>query len=448
MAIETHKEAHARLEELLRAGYKRVRVQYPDLLGSSRNKVIPLRLLEEAAEDGLNFCISVLAVDHAGDMPPGTGLADEVQYRDMQAVPDLATLRPVPWEESTAVCLADLWFDGEPLPCCPRGLLKRAIAEVEKRGYTVACGHELEFFLLRPGGSGYEQYAPRPGLVYRLDPAVDPGGVIREMEEAAGAMGLPVVCANQEYFASQWEINCRYAGALEAGDDAHLLKLAIKEIAGRHGLVATFIGKPADELGTSGYHLHLSLWDGAGGNAFLDESSPDGLSDACRWFVGGQLEHARGMTAVLAPTINAYKRFPAQAFAPYWLNWGPDNRTVCVRIPRERGKATRIENRIGDGAASAYLSSAAAIFAGLDGIDRRLEPGPAAGGDTYQQDGGWDTVPFSLPEALDALEASAFLREKLGEQFVQAFCALKRSEARRYAAAVTDWELREYIDAL
>lgn len=438
----------ARIDELRAAGVTRVRVHYGDLLGTTRAKVIPLDLLEETVQDGVNFCVSVFAVDHQGVMPDDTGLRDEVLLRDMQVRPDLATLRLLPWEANTAICLADCWFDGEPLPTSPRGILRRAIASAEACGYRVACGHELEFFLLRRGPGGeLERYAPVPGLVYRMDPRVDAGGVIRQMEDAVRALGLPFVCVNQEYDPSQWEINCRYDDALKAADDAHLLKLAIKEIAAMNGWVATFMGVPFDGGGTSGYHLHLSLWDEGGDNLFAEPAGPQGLSDLARWFIGGQLEHARGITAVMAPTVNAYKRFISQALAPYWVDWGEDNRTTYIRLPGERGRGTRVELRCGDGTASSYLAAAAAIHAGLDGIDRQLDPGPPSVG-VYEPPVERQLMPFSLSDALDALEADTVIRDQLGEQFMKAFVTLKRNEARRFSLAVTDWELREYLDAL
>jgi glutamine synthetase len=267
------------------------------------------------------------------------------------------------------------------------------------------------------------------------------------MEDAVRGLGLPFICANHEYDPSQWEINCRHADALQAADEAHYLKLAIKEIAAMHGLSATFIGRPVDGGGTSGYHLHISLWDETGANAFEDGGAPDRLSEPARWFMGGVLEHARGMTAVTAPTVNAYKRFIAQELAPYFLDWGVDNRSVCVRVPAERGSATRLECRGADGSANAYLASAVAIFAGIDGIERKLDPGPPTLG-IYDPPVERPTMPLSLGEALDALEADAFMREKLGGQFMQAFLALKRHEFRRFSLAVTDWELREYLEAL
>jgi glutamine synthetase len=449
MATTERQPAEERVAAIHDAGVQRVRVHFTDLLGVSRNKVVPVSMLDEVCEDGINFCISAFCVDHAGEVIEGTGLGAEVDFRDAQVKPDLGTLTIVPWERETAIAIGDVWFDGDLLPASPRGLLKRAVDELAARGFRAVAGHELEFFLLRPGvnGAPYEQYAKQPGLVYTLSPSVDTEGVLREMEDAVRAMGLPYVGSNQEYFGSQWEINLRYDDALKAADDAHLFKLAIKEIAAKHGLVATFMGKPVQELGTSGYHLHLSLWNDEGENAFHDPDGPDGLSELCRRFIAGQLEHARAMTPIMAPTINAYKRFLAMAFAPWNVTWGHDNRTVYARIPRERGKATRIENRAGDGTANAYLASAAALFAGIDGVDRELDPGEAVSGVSYELEDR-PLMPFSLGEALDALEDDDYFGRVLGEQFVQAFVAMKRSEVNRFQSAVTDWELNEYVNVL
>jgi glutamine synthetase len=432
---------------LAKAGVTRVRVHYSDHLGTPRAKIVPLDVLEHAVEGGLNFCVSVFAIDHTGVMPDGTGMRDEVNFRDMQVFPDLGTLRVVPWERDTALCLADCWLDGGPLESDPRGILKRAIAYAKEHGLEMSVGHELEFFLLRRVGDGaFEPYQPAPGLVYRMDPRVDPAGVVRAMEDNVRGLGLPFVCVNHEYDPSQWEINTRFAGALAAADDAYLLKLAIKETAAMHGLLATFIGRPVADGGTSGYHLHFSAWDGES-NVFEDPGAALGLSTAARAFLGGLLEHARGMAAVCAPTVNAYKRFVAQELGPYFVDWGTDNRSVCVRLPAERGKATRLESRLADGSASAYLASAVHLFAGVDGVARQLDPGPPTTA-IYEPPVEREIVPLSLAEALDAFDADSFLRERLGEQFAQAFTAIKRNEWRRFQLAVTDWELREYADAL
>jgi glutamine synthetase len=439
--------AGTELSELAKAGVTRVRVHYTDLIGTTRAKVIPLDTLERACEDGLNFCLAVFAIDHVGVMPDGTGIRDEVNFRDMQVVPDLETLRVVPWERDTAICLSDCRLDDEPLETDPRNILRRAIAAAEAQGLNIHVGHELEFFLLRRTPEGrLEPYQPVPGLVYRMDPRTDPAGVVRQMEDNVRGLGLPVVCVNHEYDPSQWEINIRYGHALTAADEAHLLKLAIKETAAMNGLVATFIGRPTEGGGTSGYHLHFSTRDGER-NAFDDPEGSLGLSSDAHAFMAGILEHARGMTAVCAPTVNAYKRFVAQELGPYFVDWGTDNRSVCVRIPAERGEAARLESRLADGSASAYLASAVHIFAGVDGVERGLDPGPETVR-IYEPPVERETVPLSLGEALDALEADSFTPPRLGAQFVQAFSTIKRNEWRRFQLAVTDWELREYTDAL
>jgi glutamine synthetase len=439
--------AEQRVAQVHDAGVERVRIHFTDLIGVSRNKVVPAALLDELCEDGMNVSAGAFCVDHAGAVIDGTGLGPEVDFRDAQVVPDLGTLTLAPWERGTAIVIGDVVFDGEPLAASPRQLLKRAVAELDRRSLRAEAGHELEFYLLRRTETGFEQYAKQPGMVYTQSPSVDAEGVIRTMEDAVRAMGLPYVASNQEFSGSQWEINLRHDDAVRAADDAHLFKLAVKEIAAQAGLVATFMGKPIQDLGTSGYHLHLSLWNEDGSNAFDDPDGADGLSDVFRQFLAGQLEHARGMTAIMAPTINAYKRFLAQAFGPWNVTWGHDNRTVFARIPRERGKATRIENRVADGAANPYLTSAAALFAGLDGLERGLDPGPGVDGIAYELDDK-PLVPFSLGEALDALEADTRFCQMLGAEFVRAFVAMKRSEVDRFARAVTDWELNEYAYAL
>jgi glutamine synthetase len=436
-----------KVRELAQAGINRVRVHYTDLIGTTRAKVIPFDLFERACEDGLNFCVSVFAIDHSGVMPDGTGIRDEVNFRDMQVLPDVETLRTVPWERETAICLADCRLDGESLETDPRNILRRAIAAAEAANLRISVGHELEFFLLRRTPEGrLEPYQSTPGLVYRMDPVSDPAGVVREMEDNVRGLGLPFVCVNHEYDPSQWEINTRFAEGLRAADEAHLLKLAVKETAAMHGLVATFIGRPTEGGGTSGYHLHFSAWDDDR-NVFDDPNGKDGLAEDAYSFLGGLLEHARGMSAVCAPTVNAYKRFVAQELGPYYVDWGTDNRSVCVRVPNERGAAARLESRLSDGSASAYLSSAVHIAAGADGVRRRLDPGPPTER-VYEPPVERETVPLSLGEALDALEADTFMRDVLGEQFMQAFLTIKRNEWRRFQLAVTDWELREYADAL
>jgi glutamine synthetase len=253
---------------------------------------------------------------------------------------------------------------------------------------------------------------------------------------------------------SQYEINVKHSEALDAADRAFMLKAAVKEIAVREGLLATFMGRPFADQGGSGFHLHLSLQGEDGGNAFAGDDGEDGLSRLAGQFVAGVLEHAAGLQALLGPTVNAYKRILPDSLAPTHGNWGHDNRTAMCRVPLERGARSRVEIRTGDGAACAHLITGALLLAGLDGIERGLTPPAPVAGDAYRTDDAHagTRLPSDLGAALDALEADTVLVESLGRELVDTFVAIKRFEVERFAGAVgaldvevvSEWELQEY----
>jgi glutamine synthetase len=283
-------------------------------------------------------------------------------------------------------------------------------------------------------------------MVYTVGPQADPGGVVRGMTEALAQLGLEVFAVNHEFMNSQYEINLRHADALTAADRAFRLKTAVKDIAAQQGLLATFIGKPFNDQGGSGTHLHLSLNRGER-NAFDAPGDPDGVSAELRHFAAGVLEHATALMALLNPTINAYRRLVPDSLAPTRANWGWDNRSTFIRIPPERGGATRLEIRVGDGAANPYLGIAALLAAGHDGLRRGLElPAPVVG-DAYRAESGAE-LPASLEAALTALETDAVLRDALGPEIVETFLAVKRFEIERHRTWVSDWEIDEYLHHL
>ncbi len=246
--------------------------------------------------------------------------------------------------------------------------------------------------------------------------------------------------ANHEFMNSQYEINIEHSGALDAADRAFLLKTAVKELAAREGMVATFMGKPFNDQGGSGFHLHVSLADGDGGNAF------NGGEELRSQFVAGIIAHGSALMALLGPTVNAYKRLVPDSLAPTHVNWGVDNRTSFVRVPNERGSRSRVEIRAGDGSAAPHLAIAAVLLAGLDGIERALTPPDPVVGDAYRADEAHSgsKLPADLGAALDALEADETLCAGLGEELVETFFAMKRFELNRFNQWVTDWELDEY----
>jgi glutamine synthetase len=329
--------------------------------------------------------------------------------------------------------------------------VRAGVEALRALGLDPIVGPELEFFLVRRDTSAPNGGARRVHNLsrsYTVGPRADPDGVVRGMTESLAQLGLEVFAVNHEFMNSQYEINLRHADAMTAADRAFLLKSSIKDIAAQHDLIATFMGKPFNDQGGSGTHIHLSL-NRDGHNAFAADG-PDGISDELRWFIAGVLEHARALMAFLNPTINAFRRIQPDSLAPTHANWGFDNRSTFVRVPPERGGATRIEVRVGDGAANPYLAIAAVLAAGTDGVRRRLEPTEPVAGDAYRADpehaGG--RLPTSLDEALDALEADDVLTGALGTEIVGTFLAVKRFEAERHRAWVSDWEIQEYLHHL
>jgi glutamine synthetase len=442
-------ELVGRIPELSETSVTSVRVVYPDLHGVARGKDVPLVEFDRVAEHGLAFCAAVMATDlrHTPVLGP------ELGYPDLLAKPDLASLTLLPWEPGVACCIADLHpvaADGAP-PADPRGAVRRAVAGFEELGLAPIVGPELEFFLCErdpAAPNGLRRYVDQLSMVYTVGPQADPRGIVRQLTEALARMGMGTFAANHEFMNSQYEINLRHGPALTAADRAFRLKSAVKDVAAQAGLVATFMGKPFNDQGGSGFHLHISA-DREDDNAFADRDDAEGVSDELRRFIAGVLAHAPALMAFLNPTINAYRRIVPDSLAPVRANWGWDNRTAFVRVPAERGRATRVELRVGDGAANPYLAIAATLFAGLHGLREGLPLADPVTGDSYTQgDEAGATLPPTLEAALDALEADTVLREAIGDAIVTPFLAVKRFEIERHRAWVSDWELDEYLHHL
>ena len=429
------------IAELEGRGVRAVRLLYTDLHGIARGKDIPISKFEGLAEEGVAFCAAVMSTD----LRHTPVIGGEEGYIDFAVRPDLSTLRVVPWQPDVAWCVGDARLaDGSgPAPTCPRGLLARVTARYAEHGLTPIVGPELEFFLLErdaaaPGG--LRRYVDELSRVYTVGPISDPRGIVLDMLYACEQLDLRVFAANHEFMNSQYEINVEHSEALDAADRAFLLKTAVKELAARQGMLATFMGKPFNDQGGSGFHVHLSLANEEGANVFDD---PAGLGEVRSRVVAGILEHGPALMALLAPTVNAYKRLVPDSLAPTHVNWGLDNRTAFVRVPHELGRRSRVEVRGGDGSAAAHLVVAGLLLAGLDGIERSLELPDAVRGDAYRAESG-AALPRDLGAALDALEADDYLRSALGEGLVETFFAVKRFELDRFAQWVTDWELDEY----
>ncbi len=291
--------------------------------------------------------------------------------------------------------------------------------------------------------NGWRRYGEATGNVYTSGYKGDPENTLIKSLRHLADYGLDVVAANHEFSSGQFEINLWHSEALDAADRAFRFKTALQELARMQDKMATFMAKPFNEEGGSGFHIHFSTWSEDGEAIFDDPDGEDGLSDVARYAIAGVLAHAPALAAVLNPTINSYKRFGPDTLAPWLVDWGLDNRSAMVRIPPERGRASRMELRLGDASANPYLAIAAFLGAAYLGIRDKLDPPAKLEGYGYDASKA-DKLPADLGSALDALDADEELRELLGSEFVNAFVTYKRHELERFSHWVTDWEFREY----
>ncbi|WEH37724.1 glutamine synthetase family protein [Streptomyces sp. AM 4-1-1] len=434
------------MDQLAGQGIDVVRVTFPDLMGTDRARDVLLDHFPSACEHGLAFCRAVYHTSPLGDTVDIAGGLD-AGLPDISVRPDLSTLVPLPWEPGVAWCLGDATdtATGEPCAESPRDLLRSVLARWAKQGLRPVIGPELEYYLCDPAPevpSGWKRYAEAPGNIYTAGRRGDPDRHLLRTLRHLRDLGLGVSAGNHEFSSGQFEINLTHSEALDAADRAFLFKAGVKELARDEGRMATFMAKPFNDEGGSGFHLHLSC-DGDGGNAFDDPAGAYGLSDTARHAVAGIVAHAPALAALLNPTVNSYKRFGPDTLAPWLIDWGLDNRSAMVRIPPERGAGSRLELRLGDASANPYLGVAATLAAALLGVRAGEEPPAPLEGYGYDSSKA-ATLPMSLTAALDALEADDALIEILGKDFVNSFLAYKRDEVRRCERFVSDWEFTEY----
>ena len=423
-----------------------VRIGYTDIIGTDRGRDVLVNHFARTVSGGVAFCRSVLGTTPRGSVVDIEG-GLSAGLPDILAFPDVSTLLPVPWEPGVAHCIADLYnADGTPAEDSPRHVLRSVAEQFRELSMVPVVGPELEFYILEreaDSNTGWKRYGEGSGNVYVSGLKGDPENVLLDSLRQLGQYGIDVVAANHEFSSGQFEINLWHGPALDAADRAHRFKAAVKELARKLGHLATFMPKPFNDEGGSGFHLHFSMWSEDDKPLFDDPSTSDGLSKLARHAIGGILAHAPALTAVSNPTINSYKRFGPDTLAPWLVDWGLDNRSAMVRIPPERGSAARMELRLGDSSANPYLATAGMLAAALLGIRNEIEPPEALVGYGYDTSKA-EMLPKSLSEALDALEEDKEFAGVLGEQFVNAFTAYKRDEIERFNAFITDWEFHEY----
>jgi glutamine synthetase len=427
---------------------KRLRLLWSDMHGIERGKY----LYGDWTDKGkANFCLATFPLTFDREILDIPRMAFDVGLPDLEAKLDSSSLRSG-WEANTLVGVADLFHRGEPVWVDPRHILRQAADAWREKGLEPQVAFEFEFYLLKPDGSGgWESIETPSSRVYGTGMAVDPDGIVSEIVDTAAGCGLDVEAWCTEFDDAQFEVNIKYQDAVAAADDAFLFRVLAHEVAARHGHRATFMGRPFNDRGGSGLHVNISFNDRSGQNRLYDQSAPDGLSMLARHAMAGMLAHHEGTAAICAPTVNAYKRLLPDMMNGYWANWGHDDRTVAVRISPDRGPATRLENRVPDGAVNPYLAAAALLHACRLGVEQELElPDPQPVGQDVVAD---RHIPGNLDEALAALEADKEIVAAMGEEFVQAFVTLKRAEWDRYVANVpepsgtqtTDWELGYYM---
>jgi glutamine synthetase len=393
------------------------------------------------------------------DSGAGIGFAALAGGPDAILVPDPTTFRVLPWAPHTGWVLSEMYLaSGEPCPFDSRHVMKRALGELAASGYDYVAGLEVEFYItkledrmLEPEQSGYPPDPPRVsaiahGFQYLTEARqdeIDP--ILQLLLDHLSALDLPLRTMEDEWGPGQCEFTFDPVRGLPAADHMLLFRTATKQICRRHGYHASFMTRPAlPNFFSSGWHLHQSLCDRQSGENLFVGTSGEVLSELGLAFVGGVLEHAAAASVFTTPTINGYKRFRPNSFAPNRATWAVENRGAMLRVVGGAGDpATHLENRVGEPCANPYLYMASQIAAGLDGIERRIDPGPPER-TPYQSTR--PRLPASLMEASAALRADALFRKKFGDAFVDYLLAVKQSEIDRFLSHVTDWEQREYFE--
>ncbi len=420
-----------------------IRLQFTDMFGNLKNIAVTANQLERALDNGCMFDGS--AID---------GFAD-IEGSDLYLHPDLSTLEIFPWrpqQGKVARLLCDIYrADGTPFEGDPRLVLKRVLKEAEALGYTFEVGPECEFFLFNTDENAMPTTETREQATYfDIGPLDEGENARRDIVMTLEDMGLFIEASHHEIAPAQHEIDFRYGEALATADNIMTFKLAVRTIAKRHGLHATFMPKPKFGVNGSGMHINMSMRKD-GKNIFVDKSDPNGLSMEAYWFIGGIMKHIRGMAAVTNPLVNSYKRLVPGFAAPVYIAWSTANRSSLIRIPAEGRGGTRIELRSPDSAANPYLTFAVCLKAGLDGMMHRIEPPRSVDCNIYSMTDeerhalGIRNLPGTLHEAVEEMKTDRLVLDVLGKHIAEKYIEAKEAEWQRYRASVSEWEIQEYL---
>ena len=442
-------------EEFKKSGIRKVKLGGFDIDGILRGKYLSLDKFWSSAEGGLGFCDVIFGWD-SGDQ-----LYDNAQvtgwhtgYPDTKATIDLSTYRRIPWEEGTAAFLMDFEESpGKPLPVSPRQLLQKINARAEEMGYAVKCSSEFEFFIFRETpesvrAKNYSNLTPlSPGMFgYSWLRASENEPLVRAITDQLPEFDIELEGFHTETGPGVYEAAIKYDSLLRAGDKSSLFKTAVKEICARQGLMPTFMAKVAKDLPGCSGHLHQSLWSKKGEPLFYDARGKSQMSKTMQHYVAGQVALMPAFTALIAPTINSYKRMVRGAWSPTLATWGVENRTTALRVIPGSPSSMRVEYRFAAADMNAYIAMAASVASGLYGIEHELPLPPQTSGNGY--DAKAEALPSTLRAATDRLAQSKEARELLGEAFVEHYIRTRDWECRQFDAAVTKWELERYFEII
>ncbi|HEX4337731.1 MAG TPA: glutamine synthetase family protein [Polyangiaceae bacterium] len=441
-----------RLEE---QGIKDIKIGGFDVDGVLRGKYVSLTKLKSALTKGFGFCDVIFGWDIADAVyDNGVSTGPTTGYPDALAVLDPLTLRSIPWEPGIASMLCEFRdAQGRDHPACPRSLLRRVVERAHKMGFSPKIGAEYEFFLFQETRDslvekGFRNLTPLdPGMFgYSWVRTGQDAELMRAILDSMRAYDIRVEGLHTETGPGVYEVAIQYDDAMSAADQAALFKVAMKQLAHRHGLAVSFMAKWNASLPGCSGHLHQSLWQGDK-NLFYDPRAQHGMSRLMRSYIAGQLELARELTALYSPTINSYKRYVPGVWAPLVAAWGVENRTCTVRIVGAGDeKAIRLEYRQTAADMNPYIAMATSLAAGLYGIEKGLELPPETKGDPGED--GPNAIPRTLTQATDLLAKSRVARQILGAPFVEHYVASRRWEVKSFERAVTDWELSRYFETV
>lgn len=435
-----------------------VLVVFPDMYGRLLGKRLAATFfLDHAAEGGTHVCDYLLACDIEMDPVPGyTFTSWEKGYGDMHALPDLSTLRRAAWLPATAIVLCDLFMpDHSPAAPAPRRILERQLERAAALGFNINIGTELEFYIFEESyasarDKGYRDLKTTASYIedYHILQGTREEPVLSVIRRELAKSAVSVEGTKGEWGPGQQELNLVYSSALDQADQVVICRHASKEIADAQGKAITYMAKWDSTLAGSGMHMHVSLWDKDGESAFSGpiKLGSASVSDTFRYFLAGALAYALDSTAFYAPNVSSYKRFQASSFAPTGIAWSDDNRTAGFRVVGT-GKSLRIECRIPGADANPYLAYAAFIAAGLEGIERQLEPPPPFAGDIYQA-ASMPRLQTSLRDAVVSFDQSEFARSSFGSDVVDHYIHFFKTEQRKFDEIVTDWEKARFFERI